>query len=205
MFKNYLKIALRNLYREKSYALINILGLSIGFACCLTVGIYLKNELTYDLHNNKHDNIYRLAEKGVDGDRTTYSRHTAGAVAPQLISSYPAVENYVRFMEFSFSSLSNFFRYGEFGDHEFNILYADNSVFDIFTFDIVYGESSLALLQPGSMAISESFSRKYFGEENPIGNTLTTDTSSYSITLVFADLPDNTHHRLIHQNSAINI
>ncbi|PCI77134.1 MAG: hypothetical protein COB20_08715 [SAR86 cluster bacterium] len=193
MFKNYLKITLRNLYREKVYALVNLLGLSVGFACCLTVGLYLKNELSYDLHNTNHENIFRLAEERIAEENTSYSRHIAGAVAPQLVSSYPSVLEFVRFKEFSFSSLSNFFRYGDAGDHESGILFADQSVFDLFTFDIRYGEPSIALTEPGSIAISESFSRKYFGEKNPVGEILTTDTSSYTVTLVFSDLPDNTH------------
>ncbi len=193
MFKNYLKVTLRILYKERIYAFVNLLGLSIGFACCLTVGLYLKNELTYDLHNLNHENIYRLAEERVGGESTTYSRNTAGATAPQLLASYPSVSNFVRFKEFSFSSLSNFFQYGDLGDRETDILYSDSSVFDIFTFDVIHGDSSTALVEPGSIAISESFSRKYFGVGNPVGKILTTDTSSYTVTLVFADLPDNTH------------
>lgn len=193
MFQNYLKVTLRILYREKIYALINLIGLSIGFSCCLLLSIFLKDQLTFDLHNVNSDQIFRLAEENVSDQRTFHSRNTAGAVAPQMAANFPQINNYVRFKDISFSSLSNYFRNGDIGDDETSILYAENSVFEIFTFDVIYGDPSTALVDPDNIAISNSFSRKYFGDENPIGRTLSTDSSSYAVTLVFSDLPENTH------------
>jgi putative ABC transport system permease protein len=97
MLTNYLKITLRNLYKEKMYVLINISGLSLGIACCIILGLLLRSELTYDRHNLKHKRIFRIAmESNVNGQITSYGS-ASRVLGPLLSSDYPEIESYVRF------------------------------------------------------------------------------------------------------------
>ncbi len=190
MFISYIKITLRNLYKERMYALINISGLSLGIACCIILGIILRSELTYDQHNIKHKRIYRIALEFSDNGQTTSYGTTPQVLAPLLAKDYPEIESYVRFRR-----ASKVFRYEDKVMRGMGVYYADEDVFDVFTHNVIYGDLKTALSTPNSMAISESFANRNFGNANPIGKIIATDTESYKITLVFGDLPENSHMR----------
>lgn len=192
MFKNYIKIILRNLHKEKMYALINISGLSLGIACCIILGLILYSELTYDRHNLKHKRIFRIAmESNVNGQITSYGS-VSRVLGPLLSSDYAEIESYVRFRP---AGRPPFQYEGESFYCDGATYLADETVFDIFTHDIIYGDPNTALSDPHSMAISESFAKMIFGDVNPIGKVIATDTELNTITLVFADLPENCHMR----------
>jgi|WetSurMetagenome_2_1015567.scaffolds.fasta_scaffold32653_2 putative ABC transport system permease protein len=184
----------RTLYREKAYALINLCGLSLAIACCLILGLYLKNELTYDRHNTLHKQIYRVEQEiTVNGAPTSFAL-TSIAMGPMLKQNYPEVKDYVRFRT---PSDQKFLITIE-GKKLFwdKIYYTDANVFEIFTHRFIYGDPKSALKDPTSAAVSESFARKYFGDANPIGKTMLADlypTMPRKITAVFRDLPENTH------------
>jgi len=190
MLTNFLKVTLRNLYREKMYAVINITGLSIAIACCIILGLYLKSELTYDRHNLKHERIFRIAMEADNNGQTRSYGAASRVLAPLLSREYPEIESYVRFR-----SAGEIFRHEGKVIQAMGIYYADEDVFEVFTHDIIYGDPKTALSDPNSMAISESFAKRYFGDANPIGKIMATDTEPYKITLVFADLPENCHIR----------
>jgi putative ABC transport system permease protein len=189
-----IKATWRTLYREKSYALINLCGLSLAIACCLMLGLYLRSELTYDQHNTRHKEIYRLEQEiTVNGSITNFA-HTSIAMGPVLKQTFPEVKDYVRLRA---PSDQKFLVTIE-GKKLFwdKIYYADANVFEIFTHTFIYGDPKSALKDPTSAAVSESFARKYFGDANPIGKTIQADlypTMSRKITAVFRDLPENTH------------
>jgi putative ABC transport system permease protein len=189
-----LKATWRTLYREKSYALINLCGLSLAIACCLILGLYLRNELTYDRHNTRHKQIYRAeCEITVNGAPTNFA-FTSIALGPVLKQNYPEVKDYVRFRPVSDQKVLITIE----GKKLFwdKIYYSDANVFEVFTHRFIYGDPKSAMNDPGSAAVSETFARKYFGDANPIGKIIQADlapTMSRKITAVFRDLPENTH------------
>jgi putative ABC transport system permease protein len=195
--RNYLLVLLRTLQREKLYAAINIAGLSLGVACCLLLGLFLWSELTYDRHFNNYQNIYRVVnEFSVAGSHDRFAV-TSRALAPMVAAENPEVKAWVRFQNNGAGSGDS----GGLAIHHGNDVYfwnntyfASDNVFDVFSHKILYGNPKTALKDPGAIAISETVAKRYFGNANPIGETLTTDSGlPNKITLVFADLPPNTH------------
>jgi len=188
----YLRSAMRTMVKEKSYSLINIAGLSIGIACCLVLGLYLHHQLSYDRHHVNADRAYRVVNQfGINGD-VDLAAVTSTQLAPLLQEQYPEVELAGRFQampspRYLLRDVNNRGYYWE------NLFSADNSVLKILSHEVIYGDPETALIDPGSMAVSESFARRYFGDRNPIGENIFTDISTYRIDLVFADLPDNSH------------
>jgi putative ABC transport system permease protein len=191
---NFLLVLLRMLRREKLYAAINIAGLSLGVACCLILGLFLRSELTYDQHYPKYKNIYRVVNEFTTGGANDKFAVTSRVLGPMLKAAYPAdVLDYVRFQ-------SNSNRGGVAIRHGDDVFYWENSyfvssnVFELFPVKVIYGDPKTALKEQGTIAVSETFAHKYFGNANPMGETITTDGGvAQKINLVFADQPQNTH------------
>ena len=190
MLKMYLLIALRKLAKEKIYVVINILSLSLGIGSFLILSLYLRSELTFDQHFSNHESIYRIS--------THFQQANAGAadfavtqegIGPLLVQDYPQLGAHVRFR----NSTQNVLSYEDTRFSWDDIYLVDENVFDVFDHDILAGDVETALLDMNSIAVSESFARSYFGNEDPIGKILESDSFSYRVTLVFADLPENTH------------
>ena len=193
--RNYLVVLFRNLRRERLYAAINIAGLALGIACCLILGLFLKSELTYDQHFKGHENIYRAVnEFSTAGSGDKFSV-TSNALGPLLLEQYPqAVKAYVRFQSRPQGGGGLAVRSGEKLFFWENSYFVDPNVFEVFSHDILYGDPKTALQDGNSIAISETVARKYFGNENPLGKMLTMDSGASSkVSLVFRDLPANTH------------
>jgi putative ABC transport system permease protein len=196
--KRYLKIALRQLAREKLYALLNVSGLALGIACCLMLGLYLWGELTYDRHHVNHERIYRIAANMTLGDgRSSDIAVTSSALGVMLAEEFPDYfKSYVRFRE---GSRPNpvLLRYEDQSAYWHDVYIADDNVFEVFTHEIVYGDPRTALKEPRSIAISRRVAQRYFGNENPVGRSLTTDGGGgpLNVTLVFEELPENSHLR----------
>ena len=187
------KIALRTLARDKSYALINVAGLAIAIACCLILGIYLRIELSYDRSSENSDRIFRIVNQiEINGKQNT-AAHTSPALGPMLKDEVPDVQEYVRFL--GGGNSRNFLTHGVDGYYWRDTYVADTNVFKVFKHKILYGDPNTALDSPTAIAISHSVARHYFGERNPIGETLASDGNNAQVTLVFEDLPENTHFR----------
>ena len=193
MSSNHLVVSWRSLQRERAYAAINAVGLALGIACAILLGLYLDSELTYDRHNVQHENIFRVATT-VDSngkvDRAAVSSRRFGELVKQ---NFPEVVDFVRFEPVQAKRL--IFRNGDNQIYWENVYLADQNVFDYFDHEVIHGDPATALVDPLSVAVSESVARTYFGDANPIGETLATDTAAYRITMVFKDLPQNTHLR----------
>ena len=163
MFRNYLKIAIRNIQKHKGYAFINLAGLSIGMACCILIVAYIITELSYDKYNENADRIFRIgAEVNMGGFTGTLAISNA-PVGPVLHEDYPEVLNAVRIRPISK-------RFVKFEDREFyeeQILYADNSIFDIFTFPMIKGDPKTALVTAYSIVLTDETAKKYFGNDDP--------------------------------------
>ncbi|HMB73130.1 MAG TPA: ABC transporter permease, partial [Gammaproteobacteria bacterium] len=191
----YLKIAWRSVHREKLYALINIVGLGLAIACTIVLTLYLESELTYDQHNELHERIYRVDNEFVISGSEDRFAVTSAVLGGMLVEAYPEVQDYVRFRPSAQGDAATILiRHEDDSYYWENVYFADDNVFDVFTHEIVYGDPVTALVEPGSVAVSETFAQRYFGDANPIGETITTDSGQpNTITLVFRDLPDNTH------------
>ena len=195
MINSDIKAAFRTFYREKSYAMINLAGLSLAIACCLLLYLYLDSELTYDQHNLRYKQIFRVVNNfNTNGDSSDFAL-TSGALGPMLKANYPKVIDYVRFRYPRGQGEKILIRVDKEAFYWENVFHVDANVFDIFTLDIINGDPKTALKDPQSAAVSETFAKKYFGDENPIGKTIHVDIAPEiprKITLVFRDLPDNT-------------
>ncbi len=189
------KAALRTFYREKSYAIVNLSGLFLALACSLILGLYLRSELTYDRHHVRHREIFRIANEFVTSGTTDRVALTSMALGPMLKENYPEIKAYVRFLPVSMQQ-KIMIRSGDKTLYWQDVYVVDENIFDFFTFQIIYGDPRTALKDPSSAAVSETFAKKYFGDGNPVGKLINVDTGDpgpKKITLVFRDMPENTH------------
>lgn len=194
MILNYLKITLRNLFKNTGYSLINILGLAIGLACFSIIFIYLQNELSYDRFNTRLDRAYRvvgiLDEPGLG---EYHNAITAGPLAPALVSELPDIEQSARLM----SARSSFVSRGDKGFYEDDIAYADPGLLDILSVTVKAGPRASLLKEPYTIIIDEDIAHKYFGDENPVGRQLTISTGGgtdpYTVGGVMTNYPKNSH------------
>ena len=190
MFKNYLKVALRNLLRNKFYTAINIIGLAIGLTCTILIGLYIQNELSYDKHHVKHKRIYRLESHFTIQESDDFFAATAFPLAVALKLEYPEVEEYARFTPMD----NNLFEIDGKKFFEDNVYYADSTTFNVFTHKFISGSPEKALNEPYTMVLTKSFARRIFGDENPIGKVLATGYGlNMTVTGVIEDLPQNLH------------
>jgi len=190
MFKNYLKIAFRSIKRQKIYSFINIAGFAIGMACCLLIFLYVRHELSYDRYNKDVERVCRIV---LDSRTQTANRvfvPVSPMIAPTLKSDYPQVEYAARAFTFTGSRLvrkkDTFF-------YENRFMYADQELFDVLTFQFIHGSQQEALTRPNTLVVSQSMANKYFGNANPLGETLEINQQEYEITGVVKDCPENTH------------
>lgn len=192
MIRNYILTTIRSMRRDWVYAIINIGGLALGVACFIVLGLYLESELTYDRHVPNHENIYRVAVELENDQRRDHVAQTSRFMPPLLAEEYPEVRSYVRFFAASQSGRL-ILRKDDVQFYWSDAYLADPNVFTVFGHELIYGDPETALEDPLSIAISETVAQRYFGDENPIGRQLSTDTAAYTVSAVFADLPENTH------------
>jgi putative ABC transport system permease protein len=187
---NYLKIAARKIRRQKGYAIINIAGLAVGMACCLLIFLFVRNELSYDAYNKNADRIFRIATFFEYGGRGSFVSTAPPSMAPAVARELPGVEDTVRFRDKG----SMIVRFGEKSFRERRFVYADPSLFSVFTIPLIQGDPATALVGPKSIVISESTARKYFGDANPVGKLLRVDDrEDYQVTGVCGDIPSASH------------
>ncbi|WP_234573190.1 ABC transporter permease [Rhodohalobacter sp. 614A] len=188
MLKNYIKIALRNLWKNRQYSFINILGLSIGIAAVVLIFIYLKFEWSYDRFHENRDHIYRVAvEENWEGRIGKFNTFLA-PVGPALKNDFRQVENFTRVRQpvsQYFYSQNNPYRIDE-------IHHVDSTFFDIFSFDILSGDPKSALASPYSIVVTRSKAKDIWGREEVLGNTLQSESGeTYTVTAVVQDPPIN--------------
>lgn len=193
MLKNYLKIALRSLQKNPVYSMINIAGMALGLACCLLILLYVQDELSFDAFHQKADRIYRLTETHSSPDRG--ERHfpsTMGPVGPALVANFPEINSAVRLR--SRTGIGRIaVRRGENRFYEGDHLIAEAGFFQIFDFKLIRGSPETALHEAFSVVLTESTAQKYFGNENPIGQVLSTDRYDLKVTGVVQDPPHDSH------------
>lgn len=180
MLKNYIKIAIRNIFRHKAYSFLNISGLAIGMACSIFILLWVKHELSYDRFHTHADDLYRLT-CSVDDFKAAVS---PAGLAEGIHSAIPEVKATVRM-----SSTKS--RLLEAGSHKFEekrVYYADSNFLDVFSFPLAKGNLKTALNRPDAILLTEAMAVKYFGDQDPMGKTLKIDNADVmTVTGVFSD------------------
>ncbi len=195
MIRNSIKTAFRNLKMNKGFTLINILGLALGLSACLLIIFYVIDEFGYDRYNKKADRIFRVNTDGKFGPAATPFAIAAPAVAGALMTDFPEVQATVRLLPEKFRV-----KKGNEIVREDQMLYADPTVFEIFTLPMAEGDPKTSLNDPNSVVLTESMARKYFNSTHVIGkslNFIAEDNTSavHTISGVIRDIPPQSHFR----------
>jgi putative ABC transport system permease protein len=193
MIQNYFKIAIRNLWKNKKFSFINIFGLATGMACSLLIFLFVTHENSYDRFHKDAGNIYRVVKDFVNDDKTRLpDATTPPALAPAMQKGLPEVEHVTRVFP---NWGSNFLiKYGDKKITEEKLYRVDSSFFDVFSFPFEQGNAKKAFEQLNSILITETAAKRYFGNENPMGKTLTIDNlGDLMVTGVLKDVPANSH------------
>jgi putative ABC transport system permease protein len=190
MLKNYLKVAVRNLIRNKIYSFININGLAVGIAGCILISVFIVNELSYDKHNRNYKNIYRVVTDLFVGGQENNLSVASFPTAPTLKKDYPEVLEAARIVEWS----DPFIKIEDKTFKEKALFFADNSVLKIFTFDFIAGDYNNSLGEPNTVIITDETAKKYFGKEDVVGQSILYENSIWlKVTGVVRKLPSSSH------------
>jgi putative ABC transport system permease protein len=193
MFKNFIKITLRNIRRHKGYSFINISGLAVGMACFILIALYIQKEFSFDTFHDKADRIYRILEERPStlGMEDNVFCTTVAPLAPTLLDEFAEVSHATRIH--SFYNEDFLFVYDKKSFYEKGLL-ADKYFFDVFSFRLIEGNPQSALAEPLSLIISEKLAAKYFGHDKALGKTISLNGRfDVKITGVVEDIPDNSH------------
>jgi putative ABC transport system permease protein len=190
MFKNMLKIAIRNILKERTYSLINILGLTIGISASVFIMLYVSDELSYDKYHTNGENIYRIVSNIQEPDNAFTWAVAQIPLAPELKAKYPEIVNYTRISGQGRIKLM----YEEVEFYEEDIYMADSTIFEVFTYKFLEGDMKSALVSPNNIVLTKTMARKYFGEESAIGKQFADDQDrNFTVTGVMEDVPSNSH------------
>jgi len=192
MIKNYIKTAFRSLQKNKGFTTINVLGLALGLATCLLIVFYVVDELSYDKYNVNSSRIYRVNEDLKLGDNKVQYAVCMAPLAQTLKNDFPDVENAVRLKKIGDMHVTK----GTESILEDNALFADPSVFDVFTLPAIYGDEKTALAEPNTVVITEEMAKKYFGKLNVVGENLIIDGNlqkPIKVTAVIKNIPEQSH------------
>ena len=191
MLTNYFKIALRNLLRYKSFSIINIAGLTIGLVTFLGISLYVVDELSFDTFHENKDRIYRAVINAEYDGQVNKWGGSPNLLAPMAAKEIPEVEKATRYFHHNFGDLGFISTETEkFSETE--LFFADPELFSIFTIPLVKGNAQKILDRPGTVVLSETAAKKYFGDVDPMGKTLTVDNSiNLEVTGIYKDFPPN--------------
>ncbi len=191
MLQNYLKIAIRNLLRNKTFSAINVVGLALGIATCLIIMLFVYDELSYDRFNEKADRIYRVVFKASINDGKINEANVMPPTAQVLKNDYPEVLDVTRLR----SSGSPEIVYHDKKFKENSFASVDANFFQVFTLPLLKGDTKTALVQPNTAVITKELAKKYFGNEDPIGKVLFIKSwnENYKITGLIDKVPHNSH------------
>ncbi|MDN5287256.1 MAG: macB 21 [Mucilaginibacter sp.] len=179
------KLAWRSLKKNKLYAFINILGLTVGIASCLLIGIYIKHELSYDRFHVNADRIVR-ATMEYKHDVVRSAAVSGTKPGPQFKQTFPEVKDFVRTYKYP-----RVIGYNNQVFEEKNFLYADPSIFRVFSFNLIEGDAATALNAPDKMVITQNAAKKYFGNQEAIGKVLKIGKKNFTVSAVAETVPAN--------------
>lgn len=188
MFRNYFITSMRSLMRSKGFAIINITGLVVGLATFCLIAFYVYHELSFDRYHEKGNRIFRITEDLRTENELLFQAASSPPMGPRMQREFPEVESYVRMQQWHLL-----------GEHKGRSFYepecyiADSTVFDIFSWPLLKGDKKTALQEPFSIVLTETMAKKYFGDEDPLGQMIKMDYDNFKITGVMADVPENSH------------
>jgi putative ABC transport system permease protein len=190
MLKNYLKVAFRNISRQKFYSFLNVLGLTIGIASSLLIVLYVQDEISYDKFHESGANIYRANLRGRMSGQEINVAVSCPPMAAALVQEIPEVQSALRMV----NTGSIIVKYENKSFNEQTVVFADSNFFQFFSFPLVSGDPANALKEPNTLVITERAATKYFGNEPAMGKLLSigSDTTTYLVTGVAAD-PSHSH------------
>ncbi|MDH5399484.1 MAG: ABC transporter permease, partial [Cyclobacteriaceae bacterium] len=196
MLKNYLQVALRSVFKQKIYSLINIIGLAIGIASCTLIFMHVEDEYSYDSFHTKADQIYKVVLERSYPDHTTNYGIIPHSFSGVMATDYPEVVQSVRI----FGNLNNEIVVSYIDDHgekkqfeESGFVAADSNFFDFFSIPLLQGDAKSVLTEPQGIVVTQQTAYKYFGHDDPIGKSLKTDIGDFTITGVCENVPENSH------------
>ncbi|TDH21253.1 FtsX-like permease family protein [Segetibacter sp. 3557_3] len=194
MLQNYIKVALRNLWRNKAFSAINIFGLALGIACSLLIFLFIRDELSYDRFHNDANRVFRVVKDFVNDDGSRLPDATSpAALAPAMQKEMPEVVSVTRIRPNW--GTKYLVKYGDQRFSEEKVYRVDSSFFDVFTFPFLQGNKATVFSDVNSVVITEGTAKKIFGKQDPMGKVLEIDGpfGSLTVTGVLKDIPANTH------------
>lgn len=191
MLRNYIKVAIRNLARQKIYSILNIVGLMLGLTACFLVGLYILDELSFDKFHYDAKNIHRVALHGKIAGQEIKTNSTCPPLSQALVNEVPGVEHATRL-----NTISNLvIKYDDKAFTEAEALYADSNFFEFFSFELEAGDVKTSLKEPNTVVMTASTAKRYFGDENAIGKIVTVgnENRAFSVTGIVKEPPTNSH------------
>lgn len=200
MIKNYFKVAVRNILKHKFFSAINILGLTIGMACCLFLFIYVMDELGYDKFHKDVNNLYRVGLHGKVAGQEIYTTNSSYPVAFAMADEITGVTDVLRLWP---RRAGIVFKNEEKSFAEKNVFYADSNFFQFFSFKLLEGDPLTVLKEPNTVVLTQNLAEKYFGKEEALGKLITIgdNNQSYKVTGIASPAPGNSH---FHYNALIS-
>ena len=200
MFKSYLKTTFRNLWKNKTYSFINIIGLAIGTLCCLYILLYVEDQYAYDKHHNDAKDIYRVTTSlSLPGDKHTNAT-TSPPIVPGMKNDFPEVRQFARIVG-TIGVKQHLLRYKEKSFYEKDAVFVDSTFFDVFTYHFISGKPDKALAEPYTLVLLKPTAEKLFGNEDPVGKVIEINNAygkhDFKVTGVVDESAGKTH---VHAN-----
>jgi putative ABC transport system permease protein len=191
MINKLFRFSLRSLTRQKTFMLINVLGLAVGFACSLIIAVFIRYELSYDQYHENKDRIYRVVLNGKIGGQEIVASWSAFPVGPAVRDEFPEVEAFLRLNTWGETVV----RHEDQAFIEPRFMEADSSFFDFFSIPLLVGNKATALTEPFSVVLSRTAAEKIFGDSDPLGQMILVGTGSspHQVTGIMEDIPENSH------------
>jgi len=191
MLRNLITHSLRSLKRQRSYLIINILGLSVGIACSLLIAIYVINEAGYDRFNEKKDRIFRIVLNGKMGGQEFIGAYTCSPIGPTMLREFPEIEDYLRLT----GRGPTVVEYNDLSFTDDNVLESDSAFFNFFSIPLLKGDPGNVLNAPRRAVLSASTAKRIFGNEDPIDKAIKIgdDTVKFIVSGIMEDVPANSH------------
>jgi len=188
MLTNYIKVAIRNLLRQKAFSFINIFGLALGISCTALIGMWVSDELSYDRFHNDYDHMYRITS--TLPEMNVHAAVTPAPLGMAIKNEIPEVEEAVRISNYNRDLL----QVGDIKFEEKGLIFADSNFFRVFTFPFIKGDSEHALQNPEGIVISEAMAMKYFGTTDVLEKTIRKNNKEdFTVTGVMANIPETSH------------
>ncbi len=190
MYRNYIKVAIRNLLKQKSFTFINVIGLAIGMTCFVLIFLHVRFELSYDSFHEKVDQIYRVAMERIYPDKVRLWGRTAFPIARTFQEEYEEILQGTRLLA---NNNTIVITYGEKNIEENRVMFADPNFFEVFTIPLTQGDPKTALSQQNSAVITEEAAQKFFGQDEAMGKMITIGNAAYMVRGVAKNMPQNSH------------